>query len=280
LDVEMPLPPTFASVPTLDAFFGEPAKRIVLHRSFAYWQVERRAFGTIIWGRPNEADVIQMCAAHEVGANPLFSGHTSLVDIRGLESVDVLAFQRLLGYLIERREAWSPTVSRQAVLYQGGYAHAVVLGMFKLLRPGHPVVFFDDPVAAFDAVGAADAREELEALRSSFIGTPEIVRRVQQAFEQLGPRADFTEVARHVSMSVRSLQRKLAGSGTTLSNEHQQHVLRTSERLLELTDLDLEAIAAQTGASSASHLVTLFRKHHGTTPGGFRAARRASSETS
>lgn len=270
-------PPTFRTVPTLDGFFDEPAKRVVVRRSFAYWQAERRVFGIIIWGRPDENDVTEICAAHEVGANPLFKGHTSLVDIRALESVDLLAFQRLLTYLIKRREAWSPNVSRQAVLYQGGYAHAVVLGMFNILRPGHDVVFFDDPVSAYDAVRASDVRGEVEAMRTALIGLPEIIRRLRHAFEALGPRAEPSAVARHLGMSVRSLQRRLAAYDTTLSGEHHQHVLRTSERLLELTDLDLEAIAAQTGAASASHLVALFRRHHNMTPGAFREERRAAS---
>ena len=87
--------PTFQAVSELDAFFGQPARRYVVRRSFAYWQAERRAFGIILWGRPDEADVDKICAAHEVGANPLFRGHTSLVDLRAVEAVDLLAFDRL-----------------------------------------------------------------------------------------------------------------------------------------------------------------------------------------
>lgn len=267
----------FLTVPSLDAFFAEPAKRVVVERSFAYWQAERRVFGIILWGRPNESDVTQICAAHEVGANPLFKGHTSLVDIRAVESVDLLAFQKLLAYLIKRREDWSPNVSRQAVLYQGGYAHAVVLGMFNLLRPGHEVLFVDEPAKAYAMVSASDVREEVEAMRLDLLGTPEIIRRVRSAFETLSPHSEPSDVARHLGMSVRSLQRRLAAYDTTLGGEQQLHILRASEALLEHTELDLEAVAAQAGAASASHLVTLFRRHHDTTPGNFRTDRRKKS---
>lgn len=264
---------------SLDELFGEPARRIVVHRSFAYWQAERRAFGSIMWGRPDESDVVEMCAAHEVGANPLFAGHTSIIDARALESVDLLAFQRLLSYLVKRRDAWSPNVSQQVVLHGGGYAHAVVLGMFRIFRPKHRVLFTDDPIEAYAAIGAADVRVELEALRAELLGTPEIVRQVHQVFEEIAPRGDAAEVARRLRTSKRSLQRRLAAAGTTLSAEHQRHVLRATERLLELTELDLDAIASQVGASSASHLVTLFRRHHDTTPGAFRAARKSVPRT-
>lgn len=261
---------TFLRVPELTAFFDEPARRYVVRRSFAYWQAERRVFGIILWGRPDEVDVDEICAAHEVGADPLFRGHTSLVDLRALEAVDLLAFGRLLAYLKKRRDAWSPMVSRQAVLHRGGFAHATVAGMFQFLRPGHPVVFFDDPLAAYDVVGASNVRAEVEELRAKLLGTPDIVRRVRAAFDDLPIHAGPHEVARSIGMSVRSLQRHLSVAGSSLRAERQVHIVRVSERLLEDTELDLDAIAAHVGASSASHLVMLFRQHRGTTPGAIR----------
>lgn len=264
---------TFEHVSDLKAFFAEPARRYVVRRSFAYWQAERRVFGIIVWGRPDEADVDEICAAHEVGADPLFKGHTSLVDLRALESVDLLAFGRLLAYLKKRRAAWSPMVSQQAVLHAGGFAHATVVGMFELFRPQHAVAFTDDASTAYASVGASDVAREVEALRQTLLGTPEIVRRVQSAFEGLHLRAGVADVARRLGMSARSLQRHLTEAGSSLRSERHGYMLRTSERLLEETELDLEAIAAAVGASSASHLVTLFRQHRGTTPGAIREAR-------
>lgn len=265
----------FARVSDLSSFFGEPAYRFVVRRSFAYWQAERRVFGIIIWGRPDEADVDEICAAHEVGANPRFRGHTSLVDLRALESVDLLAFGRLLAYLKKRRDAWSPMVTRQAVLHGGGFAHATVAGMFEFLRLGHPVVFFDDPRAAYEAVSAADVRAEVEALREDLVSGPAIARRVQAAFDELTARAGLAAVARRVGVSARSLQRHLGAAGSSLRAERHLYMLRATARLLEETDLDLDAIAARVGASSASHLIVLFRQHHGTTPGAFRDRLRA-----
>ncbi|MDB4933681.1 MAG: Transcriptional regulator, AraC family [Labilithrix sp.] len=267
---------TFQRVPELTSFFDEPARRYVVRRSFAYWQAERRVFGIILWGRPDEMDVDEICAAHEVGANPLFRGHTSLVDVRALEAVDLLAFGRLLAYLKKRRDAWSPMVSRQAVLHRGGFAQATVAGMFQFLRPGHPVVFFDDAETAYDVVGASDVRADVEELRQTLLGVPEIVRRVRAAFEVLPNDAGVTEVARTLGTSVRSLQRRLSAAGRSLRSERQDHIVRVSERLLEDTELDLDAIAARAGASSASHLVMLFRQHRGTTPGAIREARKKS----
>ncbi|MCA9624319.1 MAG: helix-turn-helix transcriptional regulator [Myxococcales bacterium] len=270
-----PLMVGFVRVPSLDAFFGEPARRYVVFRSFLYWQAERRAFGTMIWGRPDERDIDEMCAAHEVGASDLFRGHTSLVDLRALQSVDVLAFNRLLAYLVSRREAWSPNVSRQAVLHRSEVAHAAIVGMLEFLRPGHPIAYFSTPSDAYEAIGAADLQPELEALRDHVLGVPDVVRRVRTAFDDLPKPATPERVARALGTSTRSLQRRLSACGTSLTIERQLHWVRAIEALLQGTDLDLDAIALQVGATSPSHVVTLFKTHRGITPGEFRARRRA-----
>ena len=246
------------------------ARRIVVHKSFAYWQAEHRAFGSIIWGRPDEADVGEMCAAHEVGANPKFAGHASIIDLRALEGVDFLAFDRLLAYLKQRRDAWSPNVSRQIVLHRGGFAHSTVVGMFQFLSPGHKVIFSEDAAATFELAGVADVHAELEAMRTSLLETPEIVRLTQSALEALPTHASVTDIAKRVGTSERSLQRRLAEAGTSLRDVRQHHLVRVSERLLLETDLDLDAIAAHVGVSSASQLVRMFKKLRNATPGTIR----------
>ena len=267
---------TFATVASVDDLMAAPARRIVLHRSFAYWQAEHRAFGSIIWGRPDEADVGEMCAAHEVGANPRFAGHASIIDLRALEGVDFLAFDKLLAYLKQRRDAWSPNVSRQVVLHGGGFAHSTVVGMFQFLSPGHKVIFSQDPRETFELAGVADVFSELEAMRAEFLGAPDIVRRTRVALEGLPARASVSDIARRVGTSERSLQRRLAEAGTSLRDERRAHIVRVSERLLLETELDLEAIAAHVGVSSGSQLVKVFRKLRGTTPGALRQKHLAS----
>lgn len=265
---------TFIPVPNVNDLLGTPARRLVVHRSFAYWQAEDRAFGSMIWGRPDESDVDQMCAAHEVGANPKFTGHASIIDLRAIVGVDFLAFDRLLTYLKARRDAWSPTVSRQVVLHSGGFAHSTVVGMFQFLSPGHRVIFSDDPANAFELAGVSDVFAELETIRAGLLGTPQIVIETRTALEALPPRAGTEAIAKHMNTSERSLQRRLAEVGTSLRAERQNHTVRVSERLLLETELDLDAIAAHVGLSSASQLVRVFRKSRGVTPGALRQQQR------
>jgi AraC-like DNA-binding protein len=80
-----------------------------------------------------------------------------------------------------------------------------------------------------------------------------------------------------MGLSQRTLQRRLGDAGTTFREERDRYLSTEIERLLSGTELDLDAIAAEVGLSSASHLVAHFRATHGTTPGAWRAERRARS---
>jgi AraC-like DNA-binding protein len=257
------------------ADFAEPGRRFFAGRCFCFWQDGARAFGTVMWGRPLEADIEAMVPYFEVGVNPLYRGHASFVDCRALESIDLLAFAKLLRYLVARRHAWGPNVGRQAVLHPDGVVGVMVAGALHVARPPYPFKCFhglgDD---AFAWCEVSELHADIEALRASLIATPEITRRVRSVFQERGP-AGTAEVARVLGLSQRTLQRRLEDAGTTFREERDRHVSVAIEGLLDGTDLDLDAIAAEVGLSSASHLIAHFRASHGVTPGTWRAERRA-----
>lgn len=270
--------PRFAETLDPSAFTGEPARRHFVGRCFCFWQDEERAFGTIVWGRPMEPDIAVMTRLFEVGGDPRFAGHASIVDVRGLEAVDVLAFDALLGYLVSRAPAWASNVRRQALVHAGGFAGAVVAGALGVARFSHPVAAFEnDDAAAFSWCALSALAPEVRALRASILETPEIVRRVRAVLRARGQALGVDALAEALGISARSLQRRLEEAGTSLRAERKRHLAREIERLLEGTDLDLTAIAAQVGLRSASHLVTSFQQSHGMTPTAWRAARRFDS---
>ncbi len=257
------------------AFLGPPGRRYFVGRCFCYWQDEARALGTIMWGRPLEGDIAEMIPFFEVGVDPRFAGHASFVDGRDLEAIDVLAFGKLLAYLVARRHAWGPNVGRQAILHPSGFIGVVVAGALQVARPPHPFACFqDDSAPAFEWCGVPILRAEVEALRASVTDTPEIVRRVRDVFREHGVVGN-SEVASRLGISQRTLQRRLEENATSLRGERDCHLSARIEHFLGGTDLDLDAIAAEVGLSSASHLVSHFRSTHGTTPGVWRARRRA-----
>lgn len=224
-----------------------------------------------MWGRPLEADIEAMIPFFEVGVAPRFKGHMSFVDARGVESVDLLAFKRLLGYLMARRDAWGPNIAKQAVLHPSGVSGVLVSGALHVARPPHPFGTFgpDEGRAAFEYCGVPDLFDEVEALRLKLSGAPEILRAVRAVLGER-PRASSTQLARALGLSQRTLQRRLEAAGSSLRAERQRQVTVAIEELLSGTTLDLEAIAARVGLNSAAHLVRHFKAAHGLTPGAWR----------
>ncbi|MDQ3031515.1 MAG: helix-turn-helix domain-containing protein [Myxococcota bacterium] len=264
--------PSFSEVFGSSAFLGTPARRFFVGRRFCYWQDHARAFGTIMWGKPLEADIAEMIPFFEIGVDARFAGHASFVDGRSLEAIDVLAFGKLLAYLVARQHAWGPNIGRQAILHPGGFVGVVVAGALKVARPPHPFECFEEGAAAFSWCGVADLHDDVEALRAAS-DTPEIVRGVRTVLRERGL-VGAAETAKALGLSQRTLQRRLEEAGSSLREARDHHLSEQIEHLLGGTDLDLDAIAAAVGLSSASHLVTHFRSTHGTTPGAWRTQRR------
>lgn len=257
------------------AFTGN-GRRAFVGRCFCYWQDGTRALGTLMWGKPLEADIQAMVPFFEVGADPRFKGHSSFVDARGVESVDVIAFGKLLAYLAARRHAWGPNVGRQAILHPMGLVGVTVAGALHVVRPPYPFESFGtDAARAFDWARVGDLCDAVEELRESAGATPPLLRQLRALLKQ-DRRVGNAELARRLGLSERTLQRRLGALGTSLRDERQREVVTAVEELLTGTELDLDAIAAQTGLSSASHLVTRFRAVHGVTPGEWRAKAKGS----
>jgi AraC-like DNA-binding protein len=263
----------FVAVSDLEPFLEPPVRNLVLvGRTFAFWQSSQRIHGTLMWGRPNADDVDTMSNIWDTHQRSPFGRDPTLTDIRHLDGLDLLAFERLLTIFRERHDEWTVRAGPQAILHGGGLAGAAILGAVQLTGSGYQL-------AAFDKLGPAlawSARPEFDddylELRASLLGLPDIVRRVRAALATSDLRSTRA-IARSLGLSVRSLQRHLADAGTSLRAERTSQLLRRAEQLLEGTDLDLTAIAAMLGLGSAARLVSLFRNVHGKTPGTYRAER-------
>ncbi|MBE2250908.1 MAG: helix-turn-helix transcriptional regulator [Myxococcus sp.] len=244
-------------------------------QSFMFWQDGARALGTVMWGRPLEADVEQMIPFFEVGGAARFRGHCSFVDGRRLESIDLLAFGKLLAYLTKRRHVWGPNVGRQAILHPSGFVGVVVAGALQVARPPYPFKNFEnDSRAAFAWCGLRGLHAAYDAKVDAVCAVPPVVRAVRALLQRAQAPLKTSELASRLGVSERSLQRRLAEAGTSLRGEQERHQLRAVEQLLSGTDLTLDAIAALTGFHSASHLARRFKQRCAQTPGAWRARHR------
>lgn len=263
----------FVTVPDLAPFFSPPARNLVLMgRTFAFWQSSQRLHGTLMWGRPNEDDVVAMSNIWDTHQRSPFGRDPTFTDIRHLDGLDLLAFERLVITFRERREEWTARTGPQAILHAGGLAVAAILGAIQLTGSGYQLAAFDKPGPALAWLARPEFEQDYLHLRASLLGLPDIVRRVRAALAASNLRSTRA-IARSLGLSVRSLQRHLADAGTSLRAERTRQLIQRAEELLEGTDLDLGAIAEMLGLGSAARLVSLFRSVHGMTPGTFRAER-------
>lgn len=264
---------TFTTTSELAQFFETPVvDRVLVRRTFAFWQSSHRVHGTVMWGRPNEDDVIAMCDVWDTHMRSPFGRDPTLTDIRALESVDLLAFERLMRTFAERGSVWTAHTGPQAIVHAGGLAGAAILGALQLVGSGYDLRAFDAPGPALAWLDAKEVEPDYGSLRASLLDAPDIVRRVRAVLDEAPQAASADTIARRLGLSVRSLQRHLSNAGTSVRAERMHHLVTRAERLLEGTELDLGAIAAMLELGSAAQLVSMFRSVRGTTPGAFRAS--------
>lgn len=274
LDARYPAHVSFFRIATSPADFDGSA-RYVVGRCFCYWQDGVRANGTFMWGKPLEQDIAEMEPYWSIGAgDAAWDGRAAFIDARAVDSVDALGFKRLLSYLLRTQQSLKG-VGSVTMVHGGGLVGVVTAGLLNVVRPAYPfrAVGAEQLRRGFEEVRVGDLYEPVEALRCSVGQEPEIVRAVIALLHRK-PDATADELADELGLSARTLQRRLDDAGTSLREARQQHLMRQAEELLAATSLDLDAIAAQVGLASASHLVTLFRRVHGTTPGEWRERNR------
>ena len=233
--------------------------------------------GFVLWGRPDEDDIRRLIRLLKSELAPPSVPHVSLIDARRLEGVDAGAYAAIAGYVKEHHQRLGAYVTRLALVRPSGLAGAVVAGFFQVLAPPYPVSTFADAAGALDWLGrAADAPllPELDALVASASGTAPIVAELRGLLEADLGRATLEGAARTLSLSERTLQRRLNEAGTTFHQELNVTQVRVAKAMLLDSAAQLTTVALEVGCASLQHFSALFRKHTGESPSAWRARHR------
>jgi AraC-like DNA-binding protein len=113
-------------------------------------------------------------------------------------------------------------------------------------------------------------RQLLDQEAETMPDLPQLVRSLCLESETGIPHAN--DVADQLGMSLRTLHRKLAGSGFTFLDIANDVRRRRAIQLLENTSLSMEQVAERTGFSDAASFRRSFRKWTGQAPKAYRAA--------
>ena len=196
--------------PSLARFMESPAGRFWPGNSFFYWCASPTLFGFSLWGRPNAEDLDRLCAALLVELGPHAEPHCSLVDASLVEEVDAAAFEVLQRYVKQHRAALAKRVTRLALVRPSGLVGAVVAGFYAVLEAPYPTQAFAELRPALEWLGVdATIEPVLAGRRAELSGVSPLLGQLRSLLGALGPKSEVADVAKRLSVSSRTLQRKL-----------------------------------------------------------------------
>lgn len=244
--------------------------------TFAHFCKNAGLWGVILWGRPNEEDIGALVRTLHFELRPPAVPHVSVVDASRLAGVDPRAFAVLDRYVREQFEALARAVQRLALVRPTGVEGAVVAGFFEVLPRPYTVSVFDDLRAALGWLGAPESfAVDMDALHARAAQTPPLLGKLRAYLAAHLADANVTSAARALTLSERTLQRRLGEAGTTFQQELVEARVRAAQHLLLDSDAPLTNIALDVGCASLQHFSALFRKATGESPSAWRARHRS-----
>jgi transcriptional regulator GlxA family with amidase domain len=249
----------------------DPVGHYVSGACFLHFCAAPELWGIILWGRPN------MDVARELGRTlvlelePTAKPHASVVDASRMEGADTGAFQALEWYMRTHGDQLAKQVLKLALVRPPGLSGAIVAGIYDVVPRPYPVEVFGTVGEALAWAGAEDAIEaELVAAHAEATGTPPLLGALRGLLSSKLTGITVAEAAKRMSLSERSLQRKLSELDTTFQAELGAARVRAAQRMLVDTDAPLTNIALEVGCASLQHFSALFRKHVGVAPSAWR----------
>lgn len=257
----------------LAEFLADPVGRCIAGPTWLYFYAHPGFCGFLVWGRPTEADLERLVRVLEVELDA--PAHVALIDARRVEGTDAGGFAVLERYVRENHEALGRVVERLAIVRPDGIVGAITSGFFGVTPPPYPVAIFEDRKKALEWLAVPNREAVLAELaheEDRSAGAP-LLRDMRALVESNLGAATLASAAKSLGMSERSLQRRLAGHGTTFAGEVNLARVRVAKHLLAESDAPLTQIAHDIGCSSLASFSTLFRRATGETPSAFRQRR-------
>ena len=232
--------------------------------------------GCIAWGRPTRDDVERMFAAlvayRSAGVARRF---VVVLDGRAIDGIDPHGLAYLLSWLRAHRAELVDRIRVQYGVIDEGLIGVLLAGILPVLGETHVFRVVRDPRDAFRALSAnGDALcDELTALVADARATPRVLRGLRELLRSGSRGATIEQAAVSMSVSVRSLQRALAESGTTFRDEVRDARFAEIQALLVGGDEKVATIARRAGVSENA-LTQLVRDKTGMTPAELRKKHR------
>jgi AraC-like DNA-binding protein len=258
-------------------FVRSPVGRYLVARRHLVWCHSPTLLGTALWGRPDEADVLELLDTLAVTRAPqVRAPFDFLTDGRHVDGVDPAGYQLAVDYARRELERLGERVRRLAFVHGAGFSGTVLAGFFAHVLPRASSRGFSDPAGAFTWLGrraGARAAAEVERLVDEAAGAPPITATLRTWLRPRAGECRLEDAARELGCSPRSLQRRLDAEGTTFQKQLDDARVSAAIPLILDSEVKLAAIAAKLGFSSLPAFSRLFRRVTGRSPSAFRAGR-------
>lgn len=249
----------------------EPVGHYVSGDGFVHFCARPELWGIILWGRPTMDTAVQLGRTLMMELDPPVVPHVSVVDASRLEGADTGAFQALDWYMRTHGDRLAKQVTKLALVRPPGLPGTIVAGVYDVVPRPYPVEVFGTLAEALTWVDAPEGIEdELIAAHAEATGTPPLLGSLRALLSSKLNGITVADAAKRLSLSERSLQRKLSEYDTTFQAELGVARVRAAQRLLVDTDAPLTNIALDVGCASLQHFSALFRKHIGESPSAWR----------
>jgi AraC-like DNA-binding protein len=263
-----------------DAFVRAPVGRWILASpTTLVFAASPELVGCFAWGRPAREDIEGMLAMFlALRSATVARSFDVVLDGSGIEGVDPAALACLLGWLTSHRAELVDRIRVQYGVIHDGMIGVLLAGILPVLGETHAFRVVRDPGEAFRALSTdGDAIfRELEALVTHARSTVPELRALRELLRSSasGSRgATIERAATTLGVSVRSLQRGLAESGTTFRDEVRDARFEEVQALLVGSDDKVATIARRAGISENA-LTQLVREKSGVTPAELRKRHR------
>jgi AraC-like DNA-binding protein len=256
----------------IDAFVEDPVGRYVVGRGWMHFCAAPGLWGALLWGR---AEPQNLASLFDLVDRTLQRAdeHVSLLDIRGLEHVDLAGFGLIGRYMSKHRSTLASRVIRHAVIRADGLLGAVVSGSYEIFAAPYPVSLFTDlgeALAWLDPPIEPAALEDVARLCESAAGVPSLLTQLHAVLATDLDNAELPRAAATMGISPRTLQRRLQELGTSFRAELDVTRIQEAQRRMLHSVCPLTQIAIDLGFSSLQNFSRQFRRVVGETPSAWR----------
>lgn len=256
-------------------YFEAPAGRVLTRSRFFCSSPDGELFSLFAWGQLGPSDTDELLDVLQASLRR--PDRVQLVVLDAVQRVSPLSMARFARYFVTH-PGYLRSVQREAVVRPEGVVGMLAEGFYPVVPVPYDGAVVRSLGEALRWLGVAPPTEWLDAAlahRAARQARPEILPRAEAQLRRLGAQTTVEALARALSLSPRTLQRRLREAGTTFERLRTETLVQEAERRLIEGQDDIKRIALELGYRSPARLTEAFSRARGTTPAAFRARAQA-----